>query len=325
MLIKELGEFGLIDRIKSHLKIEDSQIVGPGDDAAILPLSCGKVLLATTDMLLEDVHFTTTFATPYQIGWKSMASNLSDIAAMGGLPRYALISLGLPPSTHLEFVDELYRGMEELGRQFNLYLVGGDTNSFEKIVISLTVLGEGEAGYVVKRSGARVGDKIVVSGFLGDSGAGLACLKEGLPSDSPPVERLIEKHLEPHPRLREAQGLVKKGVARAMIDLSDGLASDLYQMTKASKVGARVFLDRLPISCELDEVAPRLNLDPVELALYGGEDYELLFTTSSVDDLSELEIPLSVIGEILPPENGVFQVDKEGQESVLPFKGYQHF
>ena len=324
MLIKELGEFDLIERIKNHLKIENNKIVGPGDDTAVLPLSENKVLLFTTDMLLEGIHFTTTFATPYQIGYKAIASNLSDIAAMGGLPRYALVSLGLPPSIPLEFVDRFYRGMEELGTQFGLRLVGGDTNRFEKIVINISLLGEAEKGYIAKRSGARVGDKIVVSGFLGDSGGGLICLEKGLSLDSPAAEVLVDKHLQPFPRIGEAQELVKAG-AKAMIDISDGISCDLHQLARASGVGARIFLNKFPISKELNEVAERLKLDPVELALYGGEDYELLFATSSVDNLPELKIPLSVIGEILPPESGVIQVDKEGQESDLPFKGYQHF
>lgn len=325
MLVEELGEFGLIDRIKAYLKIEDIEIPGPGDDTAILPFSEEKVLLFTADMLLEDVHFNPTFSTPYQVGWKSIAANLSDIASMGGLPRYALISLGLASNTPVEFVDELYRGMEEIASHFGLQLVGGDTNRSEKMVISVALLGECEKEYVCKRSGAKVGDKIVISGFTGESEAGLICLKRRLSRDLPSMEAMVKKHLEPYPRLNEARRLAEKKVVCAMIDLSDGLSNDLHQLTKSSGVSARIFLDRIPISEGVADLSQRLKLDPFDLILYGGEDYELLFTTSNEENLPQLEIPLSIIGEIILSEDGVLQIDKEGRKKRLPFKGYRHF
>jgi thiamine-monophosphate kinase len=305
--------------------------VGIGDDAAVLTTSPGQCLLATTDLLIEEVHFRRRSASPYEIGWKAMAVNLSDIAAMGGVPRYALIALALPPELSVEEVDDLYRGMTALAALHDVELVGGDTcASPHGLVLSLTLLGEASAP--VLRSGARPGDLLALTGSLGLSAAGLALLeqspREVLPDDR---ELALTAHRRPTPRTREGQWLQGRGVVHAMIDLSDGLATDAGHIATESGVSVTVRVDLLPISPPVRRIAEATGHDPVALAVTGGEDYELLLTLAPDSSpevgrhfLNETGTPLTVIGEVLAGDPVVKFVDAHGQ--VLTFgEGFDHF
>ena len=248
MKISQLGEFGLIDLIRKQAPVNHRVIRGIGDDCAVLAYTKEKYLLFKTDMLIEDVHFTRRM--PAQsIGHKALACNISDIAAMGGLPTSAVVSVGLPKNTTVEFVQNLYKGMGRLARQFAVSIVGGDTNKAGKLIISIALLGEVEKKYLVTRSGAKPKDRIFVSGPLGNS------FKSG-------------RHLAFTPRVQEARFLVEKFKPNAMMDISDGLAGDLNHILSASKTGARLWEESIP--CHQGVT--------LKQALNEGEDFELLFT-----------------------------------------------
>lgn len=250
MKISKLGEFGLIDALKKYAPIFKPVIKGIGDDAAVLPYRKSEYLLLTTDMLAEDTHF--TLRMPAQsIGYKALACNISDIAAMGGLPAYAVVSIGIPKSLPVSFIKNVYKGIQFVAQSFNISIVGGDTIKTDKIMINIALLGFVEKKYLVTRDGARPGDWIFVTGPLGGS------FKSG-------------RHLSFVPRLGQARFLVKKFKPSAMIDISDGLTGDLNHILKAGKVGAH--LDYASI--------PKHEGANLSQALSDGEDYELLFTLS---------------------------------------------
>jgi len=307
--LKNIGEFGLIERIKAKTKVDKSVICGIGDDAAVLKINKSKSLLFTSDILIEDVHFKRKNATPYQIGRKSLAVNISDIAAMGGVPKYALLSVGLPSNLALEFVDRLYLGIRKLAENFKINIVGGDTSSSGKLIISVSLIGEVENRHLVTRSGARKGDIIFVTGSLGMAWKG--------------------KHLNFRPKLEEARTLVNNFRLSSMIDISDGLSSDLWQITTASKVGAVLFENLIPLARGLRALAKKKKKNPVDFALNGGEEFELLFTLSPgearklVD--SNLDFPFTCIGEIIAAEHGLQLIDRHQQLRPLKPGGFRHF
>jgi thiamine-monophosphate kinase len=248
--ISNLGEFGLIDVLKKYAPLSKAVIKGIGDDAAVLPYSKSEYLLFTTDMLSEDTHFTRRM--PAQlIGHKALASNISDIAAMGGCPTFAVVSIGVPKNLSVHFIKEVYKGIERTARDFNVSIVGGDTIKTDKILINVAMLGMVEKKYLTTREGAKANDWIFVTGSLGGS------LKS-------------RRHLKFYPRLAQARFLVENFKPNAMMDISDGLSGDLNHMLKASKVGAR--LDHASI--------PRHKGVSLSQALNDGEDFELLFTLS---------------------------------------------
>jgi thiamine-monophosphate kinase len=325
MKVSDLGEFGLIELLakiatKSRAK---PLLVDIGDDAAAWHSEAG-VQLATTDALIQDVHFTLSTTTWRELGWKALAVNLSDIAAMGGVPQYALVSLGLPGDTEVEHMAQLYEGMAELARLFDVGIVGGDVVAAPLVVLNLTVIGSAQ-GNILTRTAASPGDRIAVTGYLGASGGGMAMLKRGFQFDEETTADLRQAHLKPYPRVREGQLLACHGV-RAAIDLSDGLASDLAKLCKASKVGARLFIDQIPIH---PSVRNSFRDDYLDLALAGGEDYELLFTGSTevMDKVRKLlPCPISVIGDIVSDAPGkVRLLDEQGKEIKLEEKGWDHF
>ena len=325
MKVSDLGEFGLIELLaeiatKSRAK---PLLVDIGDDAAAWHSEYG-VQLATSDALIQDVHFTLSTTTWRELGWKALAVNLSDIAAMGGVPQYALVSLGLPGDTEVEHMAQLYEGMAELARLFDVSIVGGDVVAAPLVVLNLTVVGSAQ-GNILTRTAASPGDQIAVTGYLGASGGGMSMLKRGFQFDEETTTHLRQAHLKPYPRVREGQLLACHGV-RAAIDLSDGLASDLAKLCKASKVGARLFIDQIPIH---PSVRNSFRDDYLYLALAGGEDYELLFTGSSkvIDKVRELlPCPMSVIGDIVSDELGkVMLFDDQGKEIKLEKEGWDHF
>lgn len=331
MLLSDVGEFGLIERVAEIVGGDDERVViGIGDDCAVLEWNDAKYLLVTTDTLVEQVHFRLEWATPEDVGGRAIAANLSDIAAMGGTPLAATVSIATPPELAVDTVEELYRGMQQVSAKYGLPIVGGDTVKSDRwITLSITVLGEVKKGNLLTRSGARPGDVVVVTGTLGDAAAGLDVLERGTGTMSPEIEgRLLAAHLRPEPRLREIQLLFDSLTPTSCIDLSDGLASDLRHICTASGVGAEVELEKVPISVECHNIAALTGKPALEYALSGGEDFELLLTIppDSVGDLPRLlrATTTKVIGRIVDDASIVTGVDIEGNRVALG-KGYEHF
>ena len=316
MDIKELGEFGLIERIRRFLGEPPQDVLGIGDDCAVLPQAGGKDTLVTADMLLEGSHFLRDDIPARLLGWKSAAVNFSDIAAMGGKPVGSFLSLGLPKGLSVEWMDDFMAGYKECSDFCEAPLLGGDTTtSQEGVCINVTVVGECERGRSRKRSDAVVGDLICVTGPLGDSGGGLQVILQGKARDAA-AATLVERHYRPTPRIREGLALVATPGIHAMMDISDGIASDLRHILKASGVGAIVYTTAIPLSAELREVCDKYGWDALELALTGGEDYELLFTMAPD---AKPDVPYYVIGRITEDEDVIWQ------GSDRDFTGFRHF
>jgi thiamine-monophosphate kinase len=334
MKVSELGEFGLIELLaKIVSSAQDSKttswkdlIIGIGDDAAAWHGET-SIQLATVDSLIQGIHFLPGMASWKELGWKALAVNLSDIAAMGGVPRYALVSLAIPDTTEVTEVTDLYQGMIDLAQRFGVAIVGGDTDSAPQVIISLTLLGctRSEGSHILTRSAAKPGDKIAVTGFLGTAAAGLEMLTRKLQFDPEAEACLRQAFLQPYPRIIEGQLLVEQGVKTA-IDISDGLVSDLKHICQASQVSARIEIDRVPIH---PAVKRNFGDKSLELALSGGEDYELLFTASAeVIERAKraASCPVTVIGEILAGEPGsITLINRQGKPFSLGKTGWEHF
>jgi thiamine-monophosphate kinase len=323
MKVSELGEFGLIDRLAKMADGEDERLlIGIGDDAAAWQ-GDASIQLATVDSFIQGVHFPAGVASWEELGWKALAVNLSDIAAMGGLPGYALISLALPPDTDVDNVTALYSGMLELAKKHGVAIVGGDISNAPLVIISVTVLGNSPKKQVLTRASAKPGELIAVTGYLGAAAAGLEMLDKKLKFDQKATARFRQTFFRPNPRLTEGQLLLEQGVKTA-IDISDGLLADLKQICKASKVSARIEADRVPVE-------PLVNTGfgdkALELALTGGEDYELLFTAKA-EVIARVKktasCPISAIGEITAGQ-GVTVVDHQGKPLELGRAGWEHF
>jgi len=276
LTLKDVGEFGLLRRLGLYDRAFPSGWVGPGDDAACMPPPAYSLVL-TSDLLVEGVHFRSTTTSARDLGCKAVAVNVSDVAAMGGRPLAFLVALAAPAETPVGWVEELYGGMAEAEKAFGCLLVGGDTSGGPTRVLSLTVLGVAPGPGPVTRGGGRPGDDVYVSGTLGDSALGLRLLEAGGVVRTAPERFLASRHLRPSPRLALGAAIGAGGVARAMIDVSDGLLQDLGHVARASGCGAELWAERLPLSSELVAVTAAEGIDPVGLALEGGEDYELLF------------------------------------------------
>ncbi len=334
MKVSDLGEFGLIDLLaKMAYGAQDKEIgawqqliLGIGDDAAAW-YGDASIQLATVDSLIQDVHFSLGITPWEELGWRALAANLSDIAAMGGLPRYALVSLALPDHTEVENVTALYKGMIELAQRFEVAIVGGDVSSAPLLVINITILGstKGQDKQILTRSAAKVGDRVAVTGYLGAAAAGLEMLTKRLTFDSEATASLKGAFLHPYPRVAEGQILIEHGV-RTAIDISDGLIKDLSHICKASQVSARIEVDRVPVQ---PAVKANFGDKALELALSGGEDYELLFTASAevIDKVkAAASCPITVIGEIIADKAGeITLVDGKGHLVNLPKAGWEHF
>jgi len=334
MRIKELGEFGLIERLNGLVVGQRSGpdngapfsfrlMVDTGDDTAAWQTGVATELL-TTDTVVEGVHFTRS-TTPWRdLGWKSLASNISDIAAMGGLPLYALVTLGLSPEAIVEEVEELYGGMLEIGNQYGVAIVGGDVVNSPVVFVTVGLTGL-HPGQPMLRSAAREGDQVAVTGYLGGSGGGLRLMLEQLEASVEAADYLKQCHRRPQPAIAEGRTLAESGVAAAM-DVSDGLAGDLAKLCRSSGVSARLYTDRVPVHPLLRQTFPDGYLD---LALNGGEDYLLLFTANA-ETVSKVMPSLpegaSVVGEIVPGEAGrVTIVEPSGVEKVVGSAGWDHF
>jgi len=330
----ELELIRLIHRTVERTQAERVE-TGIGDDTAVLLPQPGARLLATTDLLVEDVHFRRAWASPFDIGWKAMAVNLSDIAGKGGRPLWALVGLALPAPAKLAEVEALYEGMRQAAALHGVAVVGGDTSTSPRgWFVNVTLLGEHE-GSPRLRSGAKPGDAVAVTGTLGRSAAGLAVLEAGRSRlASVPVASLdsvTAAHLRPTARVAEGRWLGASGGVHAMMDCSDGLATDLDHICRASSVGASVALERLPVDPAAREVAMALGVDTLSWATSGGEDFELLLTCdpASMDTLRDglrraTGTPLTVVGEIQALEAGVTFIDAMGNP-VTVASGYEHF
>ncbi len=329
MKLKEIGEFDLIRRIRSSLK--DSQgkaVLGIGDDGAAFKVAPGKLALFTLDTLVENTHFKWNYTSPREIGWKALAVNISDIAAMGGMPTYCVVGLGLSGTLKIDLVDDLCKGLKEIADRYGIGVVGGDIVRSSEFFITVCLLGEVAQEEISPRSGAKVGDLIFVTGELGAAAAGLICLNTAhVNLASGKKEFLVQKHLRPSPRLKEGQWLAGRRLATAMIDISDGLISDLSHIREESRVGAVLWEERIPMALPARELARSIGRPSLDWALYGGEDYELLFTASP--DKKELleqeaDFPVSCIGEVLKWEKGMVLKDGEGRLVRIEEKKYNH-
>ena len=329
MDLREIGEFGIINRIRKWTTSSDPALLqGIGDDVAVIKMGA-KVLLITTDILIEGVHFDRSWIDPYPLGRKALAVNLSDIASMGGVPKYFLISIGLPKNLHISFISSFYRGLKTEANQFRVELIGGDTSLAPKIVINLCLLGEGIRRDLLFRKGAKVGEDLFVSGTLGDAALGLRILQEKKKMNG--AERLIKKQISPQPKIELGQAIAKRHLATAMIDVSDGLLIDTSHLLEESGVGARIWEDRIPLSRLYRKWIHFFSKDAFQFALSGGEDYELLFTAPSemrkrIASLARsLKIPITRIGEILPKKDGLRIINRDGKDYSPSRLGFEHF
>jgi thiamine-monophosphate kinase len=270
------------------------------------------------------VHFNVGYASWEDIGWKALAVNISDIAAMGGNPEYALVSLALPPDTDVQSVTEIYSGMLKVASQYGVAIVGGNVSSAPQVVLSISVIGA-SMGPLLTRSAAVPGEMVAVTGWLGSSAAGLGVLRGDVHAPAETARTLSAAHLRPRPRVAEAQTLVRCGVSTG-IDISDGLLSDLQRICEASRVAATIRLDRLPIH---ESAEKAYGADSARLALSGGEDYELLFTARSdlIQDVrDDLGIPVTVVGEIVSSDKAAVEViDAGGHVIDVSTAGWDHF
>ncbi|MFH1654721.1 MAG: thiamine-phosphate kinase [Pseudomonadota bacterium] len=327
----KISERNLIDIIsKGSLKRARGLLCGIGDDAAVIEAGEGRAWLISTDALFEGVHFDLGYTTPKKLGRKSLNVNLSDIAAMGGVPKFFLVSIGIPKTIDEGFVKSLYASMAECGREHGVELIGGDTSSSKSdLVISVTIIGEAKSGSVVFRSGARSGDSIFVSGMPGFSALGLEMLKRRIKKPS----MFIEKHLDPTPQLKLGKWLADTGIVNSMIDVSDGLILDLDRIAQCSKVGYIVEIDKIVKDKKFDEVAGKMRLSREELILSGGEDYSLLFTVGKRNRSKFLKLlkqeksfcdTIYEIGRITDASTKK-AVDSKGRTVKLPKLGFDHF
>lgn len=327
----DVTEFGLIAAIARRVGTHPDAPVGIGDDTAVLTIPPGRQLLAACDSMVADVHFRIRPGHGYAVGRKALAVNLSDIAAMGGRPAFALLSLAVTPDVPRPFLWDVVRGLADEADAFGVGLVGGDTVSAPRdFSIHVTVLGHVEAGRAVTRKGARPGDLLCVTGHLGASAAGLALLEHPDASVPDPVrEVLVRSHLQPRARVEAGEELAE-GIATAMMDISDGLAGDVRHLCRESGVGAVIDARRIPIADATRTAARALGADPLRWALGGGEDYELLFTAPAGacppdGVLPRSGTPVTIIGEIVTASEGITLIDGRGRRRALEIHGFTHF
>lgn len=345
--LRSVGEFGLIEHIRRVVEIraDDSALhenlrLGIGDDAAAFRPSPGKLQLLTTDALVEGIHFDLTFTSFQHLGWKAIVSNISDIAAMQGTPRYATVVLSLPGKVSVEMVEEFYRGVAFACKKYACLVVGGDTTTtFGNMAVAVAMTGEVSEDAMVSRSGAKVGDLLCVTGHLGGAHAGLKILlrekekflKAGEPgSVSPnlePYKAALERYFMPKPRLDLTRVFAEKATVHAMIDISDGLASEVHRLCEASGVGAEVWEHNLPVENTTRSVAGEFSEPVYDYALYGGEEYEMLFAIAD-DEFKKLERATSdvtVVGRIVGKGKGISLIRENGERETLRAGGWDHF
>ncbi|MEW6501360.1 MAG: thiamine-phosphate kinase [Thermodesulfobacteriota bacterium] len=328
-----LSERGLIARLRTEAAGEAPDLLrGIGDDCAVFrQAGGGLVSLVTTDTLVEGVHFDCRWHPPHLLGRKAVAVNMSDIAAMGGTPRFVLLSLAAPSQVDGAWLDALLAGFLASVREYGAILIGGDTvKSGREVVLSVTVFGEAPANEVCYRAGARAGDAVLVSGTLGQAAAGLALCRAGRQEENPAWQPLVAAHCDPLAQVALGRLLAESGKVHAMMDLSDGIATDLAHLCAESKVGAEIDSAALPLSPELRQAAAACGAEPLEWALRGGEDYQLLCTCAAGDAATlrhlareRLGLTLSPVGRIVAGQ-GVVLLDG-GSRREISYQGYDHF
>jgi len=333
MKLKDVGEFGLIEKISRGCLIRRGNVIKAiGDDAAAFMTDPGMVTLVTTDLLVERVHFLRNTTTGFNLGYKSLAVNLSDIAAMGGVAREAFVSIAIPDDCPIAFVEEIYDGIKTLAGRVDVNVLGGDTTgSKTDLIINVAVIGEVLKDGMLCRDGAKTGDIIACTGFLGDSRAGLHLIVNGIPADSDSLRYLLNAHILPEPHLKQGRFFSSRPGVHACIDVSDGLSCDLGHIARESKAGARLFAEKMPISRQLRSFCEEFDFDPVDYALSGGEDYTLICTLSSDgadeitgDFMKAFDCPLYLVGEIT--DSGEMTINGPGGEmrTIAP-TGWDHF
>lgn len=336
--LNELGEFGLIDKLTGNFTTHVSTTLkGVGDDAAVISVSNEEAILVSTDMLLEGVHFNLMYTPLMHLGYKAVMVNLSDIYAMNGEAQQITVSIAVSNRFPLEALEELYAGVKKACDYYEVDLVGGDTtSSVSGLMISVTAIGRAQKSDIVYRSGAKEHDLLVVSGDLGGAYMGLQLLErekevfKANPDMQPDLEGndyLLERQLKPEARKDIVHFLKELDVKpTAMIDISDGLASEILHLCKAGNLGCTIYDERIPIDAKTSMAALDFNIDPVTCALNGGEDYELLFTVSQQDyDKIKGNPHMSVIGHMTDASSGVNLVDKNGAIIPLQAQGWHHF
>ncbi|MCH7410081.1 thiamine-phosphate kinase [Belliella sp. DSM 111904] len=335
--IGSLGEFGLIDRLNKNIEIKNpSTFKGIGDDAAVIE-SGDHVKVLTTDLLLEGVHFDLSYAPLQHVGFKAVAVNVSDVAAMNAIPTQITVSIALSNRFSVEAVEALYAGINAAAAHYGVDVVGGDTTASRSgLVIGITAIGEGKKETLSYRSGAKVNDIICVTGDLGGALVGLQILEREKqvfmadPNMKPALDGysyVTGRQLKPDARMDIIHELRELGVVpTSMIDISDGLASELFHISKASDVGVTIYEDKLPIDKQTYDNAVELNMDPITCVLNGGEDYELLFTIDQKDfEKLEKHADVHFIGHVAKPEEGKHLVTKSGTAVALKAQGWKHF
>lgn len=315
MALKDLGEFGLIGHIRNTFPAPEG-IAGIGDDCAVIPQTLGLDTVVSTDMLMEGSHFLMEDVSPYRLGWKSAAVNFSDIAAMGGNPVGSFLAFALPRSLPDGWIEEFMRGYRDISVKYGFPLLGGDTTSSpDRLGICVTVLGSVPSGRARMRSMAMPGDKVCVTGNLGDSGGGLEVILKGYERGAD-EEAMVARHYLPEPQMDGGIALRDTEGVHAMMDISDGIGSDLRHLMEESGVGAEIDVTSIPMSDELRRFCCRHDLDPLKFATGGGEDYQLLFTASPE---AEITVPHFVIGRITEGKELVWK------GSLNDYQGFRHF
>lgn len=327
MRLSELGEFGLIERIRKTIPKGRGVRLGIGDDAAWVE-GRKNSLLITSDLLIEGVHFDLRWVSFYGLGYKTLAVNLSDIAAMGGCPAYLILSIGFPVDFKTENVEEFYRGIRTLASRSGVSIVGGDTSASKGLFISASLIGYSPYR-PIPRSGGKVGDDLYVTGTLGDSALGLKLLSKKMnKAKGDGIAHLVRRHCFPTARLKAGSLLAQEHLAKAMIDVSDGLLQDLGHLCKASGIGAVVWQESIPLSRAYRKYVGRKE---IQYAITGGEDYELLFCLRR-RDRSRLEkmkkrlgVPITRIGQCVPSREGITVINGQGKPLSVSVSGHDHF
>lgn len=336
--LSSLGEFGLISHLTEHFELKnESSLKSVGDDAAVIRYPAGKATLVSTDMLVEGVHFDLSYVPLKHLGYKSIIVNLSDICAMNGTPKQVTVSMAVSNRFSVEALEELYAGMLVACKKYNVDLVGGDTTSSTSgLVLSITAIGECEEDQIVYRSGAQEKDLLCVSGDLGGAYMGLQLLERekfvfrdnpNLQPDLEGNDYILERQLKPEARLDIVEALRKAGIKpTAMIDISDGLASEVMHLCTQSHTGCELYEDKIPIDLLTYDRAREFGLDPTVCALSGGEDYELLFTVPMKDyEVLKTMEDITVIGHITTEASGMNLVSKSGGSHPLKAQGWKAF
>lgn len=330
MKIDDLGEFGFIKRIQEECVHRKERVVlGIGDDCAVFRVSGGNVVLLTTDMLIEDIHFRRDLIPPLLLGRKSLAVSLSDIAAMGGTPGEALVSIGIPRGTDVEFLSDIYDGLREIAAEYDVNLLGGDTvTSPGKLVINVALTGEAAEDEILFRRGARPGDVIFTTGVTGLSAAGFDLTRNYREFES--GAPLVNAHHDPIPHVRAGNIIASSGAANSLIDVSDGLLGDLGHICEESEVGAVIQMEKLPVAAELRDYCRKFDLKVDDFILYGGEDYVLLGTAPEInartleEALREQGCEFFAIGEMIDGD-GIRLEHPDGEVTIPDMRGHNHF